>query len=699
MIYNYIYHITDWLICFIIYHVKFYKKENLMNFRATNFVLMALLSSTSFGMIPPEKPENKISLTYGERVNVGELHTELSALSAADDFLADQELKALFKSNIQEQGLVFNIFHQACCLLKHHNEMIELLEKPKEGPSIMVPTGMDVFFEWINSLMASLLGSPKIDPLITVPAGMDDFLGWVNSLHAYTQMNGIPKLAIYSSDDLKELQKGKAKSHDERAYVTFLIQSLNRQQASSNNQCDFSLSPEVIKNIFKTAKTEAEQNALLNTLTQIIHMSRDCFLNIERKKASLYQNFIDDLSETLNQTVADNQDNIGTFLILRHLHHSLEAPFGKLLQFKMKATRESVEVSGGMIHDLHLTNHLLDAENDLSPFYAGFFKSNIASMELPRVLSLKPFTPKVSFNKETLRSDQPAPLKVGNESASHAKIQAIIKNYKDKFQEKRTKRNKEFTPTLMNQVLTLEYAKAKAALTRLNKAYLAFEQEKLALHHMHNQKILEACAKETGVLSADLSSTCLDSPMIEIGKESEYSVLVDSYTASSSSAGLVSADLAVEKREKISMFDATKETPTTRKENRWHTRTADLGSALDAKMPTEALAFDTTYYYTEQEEWPDWISELKRNKHPDMLSVLKGFARDASEGGLKGIVIEGDNKYFITFASPFSTDILPTNRTYRAKAHALNKGKTEMRYPALREVLIDMLEEAHIIRK
>lgn len=670
-----------------------------MNFRATNFVLMALLSSTSFGMeeIPPEKPENTISLTYGEHVNVGELHTKLSTLSATDDFLADPELQALFESNIQEQGLVFNIFHQACCLLKHHNEMIELLRKPKEGPSIMAPTGMDVFCEWTYSFMASLLGLPKIDPLITVPAGMDTFLGWVNSLLEYTQMNGIPKLAIYSSDDLKELQKGKGKSHDERRYINFLIQSLNEQQASSNNQCDFSLSPEVIKNIFKTAKTEAEQVAILNVLTQIIHMSRDCYLNIERKKASLYQNFIVDISQNFNQTVADSQDSIGAFLILRRLHSNLEAPFGKLQQFRMAATRESVEKNKRLIHDLHFTNHLLDAENDISPFYPGFFKSNIASIELPRVLSLQPLTPRASFNQDTLSSDQPAPLNVSNESASHAKIQTIIKNYKDKFQEKRTKRNKEFTPTLMNQVLTLEYAKAKAALTRLNKAYLAFEQEKLALHHMYNQKILEACAKETGVPAVDLTSLSLSTPRVEIGKESESRVSVASYaassTASSSSAGFVSADLAAEKGKKTSMFDATKETTTTRKEKRRHT--ADTPET-NSKMPAEAVisTLDTvTCLYESRTGWPDWIKALKSERAPNMTDIMKGFAQPIARGGLGGVVLEHDNKYILSFLSPI------TQRFYTAKAHALHKGTEDKRYPAIRKVLIDMLEEAHIIPK
>ena len=309
---------------------------------------------------------------------------------------------------------------------------------------------------------------------------------WIDVLDEYTDMNGISGLGFFYSDDLHELQKEKGVSSEEKNYITFLINHLNARQATSPHQSVFTLSRDIICKIFSTAQNESQNNTFMNNaLTRMLRMSRDCFLNIERKKASLYQNFIDDLSETLDQTVADSQDSIGTFLILRHLHSNLEAPFGNRQQFRMAATRESVEKYKRVIHDSHLTNHLLDAENDISHFYPGFFKSNIASIELPRVLSLQPFTPKASFNQDTLRSDQPAPLEVNDVSVSNAEIHKIRKKYKEKFKEKRTKRNKVFTPALMDQILSLDYSQARTALIRLNEAYLLFEQEKRDLYHTY----------------------------------------------------------------------------------------------------------------------------------------------------------------------------------------------------------------------
>ena len=258
-----------------------------MDFRVTNFLLTTLLSTAVFGMdsSDPYHPTNKIAFTAGEHADVGALFTKLSTMSAtsedAQDFLADPELQALFDQNMQAQGIVLNIFHKTSSLLKHHTRMISLLE------------------------------SPKIDPLEIASMKKNDqklgaFFEWTDSLFKYTKMNGIPKIGYFSSADLLKLQKGKGISSAEKTYITSLIQRLNDRQCSLQDQSVFSLTPEVISNIFSTAKTDDHVTALLNTLTRMLRMSRDCFLNIERKKVSLYQNFMNDLSNNSDKTVVNN---------------------------------------------------------------------------------------------------------------------------------------------------------------------------------------------------------------------------------------------------------------------------------------------------------------------------------------------------------------------------------------------------------
>jgi hypothetical protein len=653
-----------------------------MNFCAHTFLLTTLLSSAVFGMEKdvPEGPKNKISFTYGEHADVGALYTKLSTLSATDeqaqDFLADPELQALFEHNMQEQGLALNIFHKTRSLLKHHNKMVSLLESPKIALSKTAPTKLDTFF------------------------------GWTDSLYEYTQMNGIPKMAYLSSVDLLELQKGKEISSEEKTYITSLIKHLKDRVCSSGDPAVLSFTPDVISNIFSTAKTEEAQHALINALTRMLRMSRDYFINIERKKVSLYQDFMNDLSENFDQTLTGNQDSIGTFLILHNMCGLLNV-YGNKYEFKIAATKESVEKKEHIIHNLQLSNLLLEAESDLSPFYAGFFKSDITKTELPRVTSLQAFTLRISFNETTLQSDMPTPLDVRKDNVLNEEIHKIIKTYNNNFKDKKSKRNKVFTPMLMADVLSLNYSRAKSALAKLNAAYSKFEQEKPTLHHTYNQKILDILTNASEASSDVLTPNAFDMPTLEMAKDSE-STAFDSACATSigipvsaseaASKLAATQEISEKEPEKKKVADAdvtTEESLPIRKEKRWHTQ--DTAAApSNSKIPTEEIisaSSATTYLYENQTNWPDWISALKSDKVANMTEILKGFAQPISRNGLGGVALEYNNKYTLSFLSPI------THHLHTAKAHALHKGTDDKRYPAIRKVLIEMLEEAHIIQK
>ena len=221
---------------------------------------------------------------------------------------------------------------------------------------------------------------------------------------------------------------------------------------------------------------------------------------------------------------------------------------------------------------------------------------------------------------------------------------------------------------------------------------------------VYNQKILEACAKEADAPAVNLASLSLGAPVIEITEESEYSVLDTTGISASDSNFPMSTSVSVSAAFALPMADvipddalmsnetteATEWIPTKGKENGWHPAETNSKMPAEATIPTFDIA---TYLYESSTDWPDWIETLKSGKLVNMTHVLKGFAQPSTRGGLRGVVFEHDNKYTLRFLSPI------TQRFHTAKAHALHKGTEGKRYPAIRKVLIDMLEEAHIIRK
>lgn len=672
-----------------------------MNIKLNKFFVIALLSSTVHSMditdpLTRLQNANKVTVSTRDPVDMRNLFSKIASKQKTkkdtENFLNDHELQNLFEQNIESHGPVISIFHYSNSLLKHHNEMVLLLE------------------------------SVQITPLSLNTSKIHEFQQLVDLMVDYTQRNGINKLAYLSSSDLMHLLKEPNISKNEKKYILGCNSSINeRQRTVSNTTTMFSLHQQNINAIFSQVETNADKNTIIRVLARMLCMSRDYFLRTERIKANFFQNFIDELSNHLEETVTLNQDSIGALSIFHHLSKGLGYFETKniFLSDKSEVLRHSSTIS-----NFHLTNKLLGIQEELSSFYATFFNNIVTESALTP--SMQTFLPVISFNENFLKSDNAIPLDTSNVSASSSDINRISQNYNTKILEKRKKRNKIFTASLLGDIVSLNYTQTREALKKLNLAYLQFEQQKIDLHRQYSEQILklpsqnvttpldtlvsEIAPKESPSISTsmkledipDISSEeqILNQPSIQQDpiktptrkKKKRCSTQIipnpkmPAETVSNPDERCLK-DIPDISSDQPSIQLETIEIPTIRKEKRWPTQNIN-----NSKIPAETVSIaNERYLYEDPSLWPDWIKTLKSERNFNITDVLKGFAQSFKRDGLEGIILELDNKYILRYLSPI------TNKFHSIKAHALHKGSNDKRYPAIRKALINSLEEGNII--
>ena len=423
------------------------------------------------------------------------------------------------------------------------------------------------------------------------------------------------------------------------------------------------------------------------------------FLNVERGQASLYGTFASSVYEHLDKTAEEIMDLIAPFSAF-YERYKCPDPSNKIKMGAVEPGVSGVLNAKGQLNRMEISHLLKSHVHSFVPSFYKQFNQTIGTYEFKRIERKSTISFKNIAEKEEL------PLQLNKEKYARNPSKAELKleeKYRKEFKKALKARNEAFnTPRTQEDLVSIDHKRARNGLAVLYAAYTKFEDTKIDLRDKYQAEYdLLLLAPETILPSTsdrEATNATTQSPLRMIDQVAE---LIDSAAMpevaelDGNSAAIVGVEL-----DTLTMSATTPSTAEERKERkpkRWHER-GDDSDMQQARAPAATTSiFETTYLYTEQAEWPEWIKALKSDRQFDESAILRGFTSTFADGGLGGTIFEDNNKYLLMFESPFNKDILPKNRFYTAKAHALHKGTGDKRYPAIRKALIEMLEEAHII--